>query len=106
MSSEVFRGSIQPLLSRTGRCHSVLQSKQSIGGETLDRTQILQALRAERQRIEQAIAALEGTRRAPSRPRSLDESPLKPKRRMSAAAKKKISVANKKRWAAWRKENA
>ena len=72
----------------------------------MDRTQILQALRAEQQRIEQAIAALEGTRRAPSRPHSLDESALKPKRRMSAAAKKKISEANKKRWAAWRKENA
>jgi hypothetical protein len=72
----------------------------------LDTTQILQALKTERERIEQAIDALEGTRRASGRTRSADANPLKPKRRMSAATKKKISEANKKRWAAWRKKNA
>jgi len=64
----------------------------------MDLEGIVTQLRAERNRLDQAIAALEGT--APRRGR-----PPKPlaggKRRvMSAAARKRISAAMKARWAA------
>ncbi len=73
----------------------------------MDTTQILDDLKAQRERIDQAIAALQGSSiRRRGRPRSAPAKVFQPKRRMSAAAKKKISEANKKRWAAWRKKNS
>jgi hypothetical protein len=73
----------------------------------LDTTRIIDDLKAQRERLDRAIAALQGgsTRRR-GRPRSSPAKVFQPKRRMSAAAKKKISEANKKRWAAWRKKNS
>jgi hypothetical protein len=76
---------------------------------TLDTTQILDDLKTERDRIGRAIAALEGRRRfrRPRRPPSTPAAKTsKPKRRMSAAGKKRISEAAKKRWAVWRTKNA
>ena len=74
----------------------------------MDATQIVHDLKAQRERIEQAIAALEGrSGRRRGRPSSASAEGVQPKRRrMSAAAKKKISEANKKRWAEWRKKNS
>jgi hypothetical protein len=74
----------------------------------LDTTQILHDLKAERNRIDQAIAALEGSSTGErGRPRSTTVAKTsKPKRRMSAAGRKSISEATKKRWAEWRKKNA
>lgn len=72
----------------------------------MDITQLVDDLKAERDRIAQAIIALESkAARRRGRPR-LDAEPARPKRRMSAAAKKRISVAAKKRWALWRKKNS
>jgi len=55
---------------------------------------ILSQLKAERERIDKAIAALEGleSRGTAKQPRR--------RRRLSAAARKRISEAAKKRWAA------
>jgi len=76
-------------------------------GENLDTTQILGDLKAARDRITQAIAALEGNgTRKRGRPRLSTTESTKPKRRMSAAGRKNISETTKKRWAAWRKKNA
>jgi len=72
----------------------------------VDITQLVDDLKAERDRIDQALTALEGK---PSRRRGrppLGAEPRRPKRRMSVAARKKISSAAKKRWALWRKKNA
>jgi hypothetical protein len=61
---------------------------------------ILQALKNERDRLTQAIFALEGTeihgRRAAARS---GNGRRRPRRRLSAAAKKRISLAAKARWA-------
>jgi hypothetical protein len=77
-------------------------------GEILDITEIIDDLKAERERIDQAIAALDGrSSRRRLQPRSATAlKTSKPKRRMSAAGKKRISEATKKRWADWRKKNA
>jgi len=65
----------------------------------LDTEQIIDALRAERQRIDRAIAVLEGSSRAarggPGR---------RGPRHMSAEARKRISEAQKRRWAEQRKK--
>jgi hypothetical protein len=55
--------------------------------------QIIANLKAERDRLNEAIAALKGTRRGKAR-----NGPAR--RHLSAAAKKRISDAQKKRWAA------
>jgi hypothetical protein len=55
--------------------------------------QIVADLRAERDRIDQAITALDGTERRRGR------------RRISAAGRKRISEAMKKRWAARKKSS-
>jgi len=66
----------------------------------LDTEQILEALRAERQRIDKAIAALGGSSRtgrsAPGR---------RGPRHMSAEARRRISEAQKRRWAEQRKKS-
>lgn len=65
----------------------------------LDTEQIIEALRAERQRIDKAIAALGGgsqtVRRAQGR---------RGPRHMSAEARRRISEAQKRRWAEQRKK--
>ena len=71
----------------------------------MDTRKILIDLRAERDRINQAISVLESLeslgraslRRTPTKARSLAARPRR--RRMSAAARKRISEAAKKRWA-------
>lgn len=66
----------------------------------MDIQQIVSALRDERDRLEQAIAALEGgngRRRAGLRAYTLRG--RRGRRRLSAAAKKRISEMMKKRWA-------
>lgn len=66
----------------------------------LDTEQIIEALKAERQRIDQAIAALGGGSR-PARGAHGRRGP----RRMSAEARKRISEAQKRRWAEQRKKS-
>lgn len=72
----------------------------------MDIAQILDNLKAERDRIDQAVTALVGNpARKPGRPR-LVSGTTRPKRRMSATARKRISQAAKKRWALWRNKKA
>ena len=66
----------------------------------MDTEQILEALRAERQRIDKAIAALGGGSRA-GRSALGRRGP----RHMSAEARRRISEAQKRRWAAQRKKS-
>ena len=61
----------------------------------MDTEQIIDALRAERQRIDRAIAVLEGSSRA-ARGGLGRRGP----RHMSAEARKRIADAQRKRWAA------
>jgi hypothetical protein len=69
---------------------------------------ILLELRLQRGRIEQAISALEGlTSSAPRRGRPTKAASTGGKRRtMSPAARKRISVAMKQRWAKWKGKSA
>jgi hypothetical protein len=60
----------------------------------MDTAAIIDALEAERDRLDSAIAALKGSGHNPRRPTGNDR-----KRRLSAAARKRISEAQKKRWA-------
>ncbi len=76
----------------------------------MDTRKIIAELRRERDRINQAIAALEAIspdgaqpKRQPAR-QSAAVSTARPRRRMSAAARKKLSAMMKARWAA-RKKN-
>jgi hypothetical protein len=72
--------------------------------------QVVAELKAERDQINSAIAAIEGLttgRRRAGRPPGSTNAPKKRgRRRMSAAARKRISQIQKKRWAAWRKKRA
>jgi len=74
----------------------------------MDTNGILVELRAERDRIDQAISAIEAvnsTGRRRGRPPGSTSAPKKHRRRrMSAAGRKQISQAAKQRWAAWRKK--
>jgi len=82
----------------------------------METSRILEQLRAERDRIDRAIAAIEGlnsTRPKRRRPngritkRRTSTPPGAPRsRRMSAAARKKIAAAQQERWAKWRKKRA
>lgn len=65
----------------------------------MDTEQIIDALKAERQRIDRAIAVLEGSSRA-ARGGLGRRGP----RHMSAEARKRISEAQKRRWAEQRKK--
>ena len=62
---------------------------------------ILQALRSERDRLTAAIEALEGNRRG--RPTATSVGGRRRRRTLSATAKRRISEAAKKRWAAAKK---
>jgi hypothetical protein len=61
----------------------------------MDTQQIISELEAERDRLEQAIAALRGSLHA----RSTGAGGRRGRRRLSAAAKRRISEMMKKRWA-------
>jgi hypothetical protein len=73
-------------------------------------TQIIAQLREERASLEQAIAVLEKIARAGPRGRGRPPSWLSasvnsgPKRTFSAATRKRMAEAQRKRWAAYRKE--
>ena len=73
----------------------------------MDITQIVAGLRAELSRLDHAINALEGLNMQPSprrgRPPKSKSSQLAPrKRKISAAARARMSAAQKKRWAKWK----
>src|SRR5271169_6651917 len=78
----------------------------------MDIQNLVSGLKAERNRIDQAISALEGlTSGSPARrgrsPKAKQAAPAAGKRRsMSAAARKRISDAMKKRWATWHGKSA
>src|SRR5450759_1629754 len=78
----------------------------------MDIQSIVAQLRQEASRIEQAIAALAGLGSQPARRgRPPKRSLAKPeggqkRRRMSAAARKRISAAMKQRWAKWKGKSA
>lgn len=63
----------------------------------MDTATIIEALEAERDRLSAAITALQGRKRGPGRP-ALSKGGVK--RHLSASARKRISDAMKKRWAA------
>jgi len=65
----------------------------------LDTEQIINALKSERERIDRAIAVLQGSSRGP-RPGRGRRGP----RHMSAEARRRISEAQKRRWAEQRKK--
>jgi len=72
---------------------------------------LVSQLKAERDRIDQAIAALEGlSSSAPARrgrpPKATRASAAGKARTMSPAARKRISEAMKQRWARWRGKSA
>jgi hypothetical protein len=66
----------------------------------MDTAAIIQELEAERDRLSSAIAALQGRKRGPGRP---SQSTSGVRRHLSASARKRISDAMKKRWAARKK---
>ena len=74
----------------------------------MDIQTIVSDLKAERNRIDQAISALEGlTSTAPRRGRPPKAATTGGKRRrMSPAARKRISEAMKQRWAKWKGKSA
>jgi hypothetical protein len=63
----------------------------------MDTVSIITALEAERDRLDQAITALRGSQRGPGRLANGR------KRTLSATARKRISEAQKRRWAARKK---
>jgi hypothetical protein len=67
----------------------------------VDTQSIIAALEAERERLTQAINALQGNPRGPGRPRTTSTAPngRSGRRRMSAAARKRIAESARKRWA-------
>jgi hypothetical protein len=64
----------------------------------LDTEQIIHELEAERDRLDNAIAALHGSRRGLGRPKASTNGRRGP-RRLSAAARKKIAASARRRWA-------
>ena len=64
----------------------------------MDTATIIEELEAERDRLSAAITALQGRKRGPGRPPA--QSKVGVKRHLSPAARKRISAAMKKRWAA------
>ncbi len=72
----------------------------------MDIRRILAELRTERHRIDQAIAAIEGIGRDGSKPtaKSRPGAARRPRRRMSAATRRRMSEMMKARWAARKKK--
>jgi len=72
----------------------------------MDISQILEQLKSERDRLNEAIAALEGVKTpAGSRKRAAAKGRGRARRRMSAEARRRISEAQKRRWARQRKQS-
>ena len=69
---------------------------------TLDK--ILTVLKAERDRLNRAIAALDGTAAARGRRKKAQNTEKPSRRRMSPAARKRLSEAKRKWWAERRKK--
>lgn len=70
----------------------------------MDFASIVEQLKEERNRLNQAIAALEGTNPSSGRGRrAAGKGRAGRKRRMSAEARRRISTAQKKRWARQKK---
>lgn len=71
----------------------------------MDIQSIVNDLKRERERLDQAIAALEGSGggRRPGRPAGSTNAP-RPRRHMSAAARRRISAMMKQRWAERRRK--
>jgi hypothetical protein len=70
----------------------------------VDTAAIIEELEAERDRLDSALAALKGSATGRARGRTAGSTPINGrKRHMSAAARKRISDAQKKRWAARKK---
>jgi hypothetical protein len=69
----------------------------------MDTARIIEELEAERNRLNSAISALQGRKRGPGRP---GPSTNGQKRHLSAAARRRIGEAMKKRWAERRKKQA
>ena len=80
----------------------------AIGKDSMDIQNLVSELKAGRNRLDQAISALEGlTSSAPRRGRPPKQASTGGKRRtMSPAARKRISAAMKQRWAKWREKSA
>src|SRR5208337_3051570 len=81
-------------------------SRRTLRKDFMDIQTIVSDLRAERNRIDRAISALEGltSSSSPRRgrpPRAKQAVRPGKKRRMSASARKRISDAMRKRWAKW-----
>jgi hypothetical protein len=70
----------------------------------MDRATIIAELEAQRDRLNQAIAALRGSQNRTAR--TVLGKPDGRKRRLSAAARKKIGEAMKKRWAERKRKEA
>lgn len=82
-------------------------SKNQSQEPPLNIEQIVAELKTERDQLDKAIAAIEGLnstgRRRGRPPASISVPKKRSRRHMSAAARKRISQATKRRWAAWRK---
>jgi hypothetical protein len=73
-------------------------------GEEMDTAEIIAQLEEQLENVKNALAALQGGRRANGRAVTKTAGPSNGRRRhMSAAARKKISDAAKARWARWKK---
>ena len=74
----------------------------------MDITTVVQALKERRSRIDRAIAALErlASPARRGRPPKAASPIVRPRRHMSAAARKRISEAMKQRWATWHGKSA
>ena len=78
----------------------------------MDISAVVTQLRQELERIERAIAALVGLgsqparRGRPPKAKHVAPAPGRKRRRMSAAARKRISAAMKQRWAKWKGKSA
>jgi exonuclease VII small subunit len=75
------------------------------GGYGLDTEQIIKLLKTERERIDKAITALEGGRsvKRTSHGSLTADGPQRKRQHLSAEARKRISDAQKKRWAKQKK---
>lgn len=65
---------------------------------------ILAELKAERDRLQRAVAALEGTAPRRGRPKKTQIPTVRRRRRMSAEARRRISEAKRKWWAERKKK--
>jgi hypothetical protein len=72
----------------------------------MDRATMIAELEAERDRLDSAIAALRGSQNRPVRTASGKHDGRSRKRHLSAAARKRIGEAMKKRWAERKKKQA